>query len=445
MSHELQDDHAVRDHDGAACADAADHDGARAPSRPVPPLLDAPANGGSEVPLALLERQDVLKYVAHEAAERSTLALQRGNGQWRLLWTSMIAVVGFLGYRNAADVIAGPVQKELVASLDRKGEDFDRRIDTRMAAISTGVSAAQQKLKDDLRVIVEEDSAALRVRLDRVEGELQTGLSLVALKSLALDLEQKDSFSHAERDVVMDQLSKVVLSDEIRAGAEFGVVLAQVLNSFTAAGLNDYIDRIDALTGDVAQRDAQASLIMTLHYGQRLIGDVLGADGWAAEDVARFERYANAARNNGEVGPTLGLELLVEFLRSGSAPTAGIERLVRSATYQDPMEQARFHLAVIQYTGSEYWTLRATAQTDRIASVTRDFVRTYARELDEVLSGSAEARSLLEQQALIYGQSFPFPMNAALDGRTNSERRFADAIKLALERGYGALAEGEER
>jgi hypothetical protein len=186
-------------------------------------------------------------------------------------------------------------------------------------------------LKQEVSKGIDEGGSVIykKARLHYTQGRLEM---------LAREIDNKSSFSNAERDVLIELLEEVGNDKDERAKPAFAQMLEKVVDSFAGADLEQFIDDLDDRFRDVTARHLGVLQTMVIHYGARVV---------AATEIdpklqERFGAYIIACAKNKVPEIILPYQMVNIFIVKGKQWQSILKGYFDQAKYMDTEDLGRF-------------------------------------------------------------------------------------------------------
>lgn len=226
-----------------------------------------------------LDDEDVIKFIAAQAAKLADEELSKRENRWRAVMTLIVLVLGVLGYRSiepaatsAATVALDTASTKLESRIDEKiSSAVEGSIGPRIERVQAGLEALKTEHKDDLE-------------LHRTEVASQ--VAYMSLQVLAVRMEMAKGISDADRQAVLELLDRVSKSEMVRAQPEFLMALEKVLDAFVATESTEQILELDRKYRSSIIKANGMIVSMNLFLGMWVIGNVD-----PGEEVVAAQKY----------------------------------------------------------------------------------------------------------------------------------------------------------
>ena len=341
----------------------------------------------------VIGKDRAINFLATEAASYAYDRLRRDEARWRIVLASTVTVLGLLGYATLTATVGKPIEERLEGQLGK----FQAQQRTEVEQLRRAVEDARSQLAG-AQTTIPQAIDDVRKQIEPLRIELSADLALVKLARLAQEVESKDGFTNAERDAMIEQLELAGKDARIRSRSEFSRVLESILDSFVEAGLDQYVDRIDDTFGTEAFRSKGIVTTMLGYYGEYLLASPQEPAQWSSAAMARFEKYAAAARNLRIQESCLPLEILIEYRLARPSSPDVIRRMLDGGLDLNSKSQAAFLATLIRYTAPDFWMVAPRASARQIAKISSGFCKEYEPELKSYVQLD-ETRSAIKDLA----------------------------------------------
>lgn len=234
-----------------------------------------------------------------------------------------------------------------------------------------GVSGSIGVISVQMRSILERSLDDAISRLDPViEGKVQQSVdgSIGQVRTTLLEnekfddfielartiQEQDDGFSNAQRDAALQRIRELSGVERITAQQRFLEAVRDVVAAFSSAGLSDQINELDTIAGDYMKNDTLATLYLSDHYGEQIVGSAYPVDR-QVDSVDRLSKYLAAASSSGYPEKALLWELLIEFKRGGFAASDVTGKLVESIIDLNETDARQLYRFLWMYSDADRW------------------------------------------------------------------------------------------
>lgn len=231
-----------------------------------------------------LPEENYAEYLATKAGAIADEKACTRDLKWRGIISLVVFVLAVFGYSNLANLEDGVVER-VQSGVPSKDEIKSSVFAELRPFIETEVEEYYSKNKDR---IAEENTKEIRQLL-------KTQTDLINLFIIADDLdEEEESFTNEQRDAAIGLITDLAKTEAPRNSKQFRVALEKVVKAFDAADLNEYVDRVEKEVRNVGTEIPQVTMIMLLHYGQRVVGGRNPSE----QEIENFRRYQLAAKTH---------------------------------------------------------------------------------------------------------------------------------------------------
>lgn len=269
------------------------------------------------------------------------------------------AILGFIGVRRIDDVKQS-IEDKLIAEL-RKETDSAEFLEIVTQRLTPKVAMSFQKVIDQLRL------------------ELQ----LAQLIRIAKEVHDAESFSPAQRDMMINSVISLKDAVEITNKPEYGEALELVIGSLFKSGSADKIDQLLDCVQAIAFTSRSVLFTLMQHYGHGVIG---GFDRAVTTDktTARFFEVVKALKADNCYEIALPYLLVYENANDVDTSAGRIREYLHECKFLQPDEKASAASTLESMSDVSKLAMRPTASIVRIAEKTNAFLSRYHAELSAV-------------------------------------------------------------
>jgi len=259
----------------------------------------------------------------------------------------LLAIVGWRGFSNMRNSVLSELQRTI-----RDDERF-------LQGLQLTVDLAIQK------------SASAQFR--RAENRYNLG----RLEAAARRLDERDSFTHAERDVTYELLSDIGSDPDILKEAAFRDCLEKACDAYYKADVDQHLDGLDDKFRSVIFSYPALTHTLMLAYGLRLVGDVHPSD----KLKERFDFYVQACERNRIYEEALPYLLVRAHSEKAAGWEKRISRLFKDVAYLPDRELEIFFKRLdTRANRKEFNSSRQEIESQRFSA----FATEYATELGKL-------------------------------------------------------------
>ena len=270
-------------------------------------------------------------------------------------------------------------QERLQQNVEKQQQVFRDELQRELASLRADTDQVTRSVANDVSL------KAVDAKLEGIEDQIDFFQTSIQLAGLANRLEVSTGFTDREARDAIDLINTIGLSEKRDSTVEFRTFVEKVIDSFAAAGRNDFIARLEENHSDLMLSEQGIVITMLQALGQELIGfdgdptiqtDSVFQNGWD-QALKRFQSYVVASRkvNVREIAFPYQAVVMQMLGEDRAAITAHVKSISRLA----PGELG----AIENIFGSfltENWKNEPDAETALVRDRALAFLRDYAAE-----------------------------------------------------------------
>jgi len=260
--------------------------------------------------------------------------------------------------------------------------------------INQAVSEAIAKEKLNIKAIVNDE---VEKKISEVNNQLILDKLTQNLAYLAFSLDFKDSFTNSERDLIIDIL-RDYKKNKGKVNDEFLAYLEKIVDSFSSAHLNAYIDDIYNLYGSEMLNKKGIAITLIEHYGRRYLvalydndQDKLNALKPIYEDLLRSAerfKYPELA---------IWLELGESKYISSTDVNDHVKKLFNRAKLLSDNDKTLLVSQLFKYRKSSYWQKHEQYDGLALSEIYNPFFSNHEQQIAGLMSNRNIIRRLIEK------------------------------------------------
>jgi hypothetical protein len=347
-------------------------------------------------PRHVLQGQALMDYLVERAAERAKDAIIDRDERRKRVITLVFSSIALLGISGLVSIFKIYVRSELDVFDSRLTEAslaLDKKLDKKADLL---VLELQKQVSATVELQISDSIGAVKKVLD--EDDL-----VERYVELAFDLPEKLNGIHERGDkYVTEKLGEVVQAAEQmehikemkRRRRRFLMSTRQIIDVMSRFNRETEINRMDDLFGDVMASDQELAHTLVDHYGQLVVGSPRPVEA-QADNMARLQRYMQAARDLSYPEKALVWAVFVEFKRNNFTDNSTVRSLLESSDDLQPDDRAEFWYNLLVYTDRHNWMLAPDQQGKELERLMAALQRTYP-EITRVMEDNIVSNDYLQ-------------------------------------------------